>query len=169
MSALDKVDRLAGRALRIVGLFAFLAPLLARGVIGQAFYYTGKAKLANPPVEFFSSLGIPFPEANAVFVAHLEHYGGMLLIAGLATRLVAFLLSSTMVVAILTAHREEVWNAARGIGDSTLVDLAAVAYLTIVVWLVFFGAGVVSLDALVLRAYRRWRGLPAGTEAATPA
>jgi putative oxidoreductase len=165
LSALEKLDHWVGRVLRIAGVLAFVAALLTRIVIGQAFYYTGKAKLAEPPVQFFSDLGIPFPTANAIFVANLEHYGGILLIIGLATRLTALLLSSTMVVAVLTAHRTQVWDAARGVGDAVLADITALTYLALLLWLVFFGPGALSLDALVKRAYQK-KMRPAGTKPA---
>src|SRR5512144_3298983 len=92
---------------RAAALLAFLPPLLTRLVIGQAFFFTGRGKLQNPEgvVSFFTDLGIPFPAANAAFVSRLEYYGGMLLIAGLLTRVVALLLGSTMVVALATADR----------------------------------------------------------------
>jgi putative oxidoreductase len=143
-------------ALKVAAALAFLPPLLTRLVIGQAFYFTGQGKLANPDnvVGFFTELGIPFPAANAAFVSRLEYYGGMLLIVGLATRLVALLLSSTMVVALATAHRADVIAAVHGVGDKVLTDFPALVYLMFVLWLVVFGPGKISLDALVSRWLR---------------
>jgi putative oxidoreductase len=148
--------RAAALGLRIAAVLAFLPPLLTRLVIGQAFYFSGRGKLDNVErtVGFFTSLGIPFPAANAAFVSRLEYFGGMLLIVGLATRLVALGLSSTMVVALLTAHRQEVIDAVHGVGDKILPDLAAFAYLMFLLWLIAFGPGPVSLDALVSRWLR---------------
>ena len=84
--------------------------------MGQAFFLTGRGKLENFPrtVEFFTNLGIPMPELNAAFVSRLEFYGGMLLIVGLATRLVAAGLASTMVVALMTADKQTLLDALRG-------------------------------------------------------
>ena len=65
-------------------------------------------------VGFFTDLGIPFPAANAAFIARLEFYGGMLLIVGLGTRIVASLLGSTMVVALMTADKEALPERAQG-------------------------------------------------------
>ena len=132
---------------------AFLAPLLTRIVIGQAFFLTGRGKWANLDnvVGFFSELGIPMPYANAVFIALLELVGGLCLIAGLGTRLFSLLLSATMIVALLTADRE---NFLKALG-SDLTSVAPVVMLLSLIWLVFFGAGPVSLDHLIFRGFRR--------------
>jgi putative oxidoreductase len=94
------IQRLAGLGLRIAAALAFLAPLLTRLVVGFGFHATGHGKLQNlaKVTGFFSDLGIPFPGANAHFIAYLEFIGGLCLIAGLGTRIFAFLLSCTMVV-----------------------------------------------------------------------
>jgi putative oxidoreductase len=153
MPAPAPVQRVLGLGLRVAAVLAFLPPLLTRLVIGQAFYETGKGKLANPDnvLGFFTDLGIPFPAANAAFVSRLEYYGGMLLIAGLLTRVAALLLSSTMVVALLTAHRQELLDALRGAGEAGLTDLTALVYLLFLLWLAIAGPGAVSLDALLKR------------------
>jgi putative oxidoreductase len=147
------VQRLLNLGLRVAAVLAFLPPLLTRLVMGQAFYFTGRGKLANPEgiVEFFTSLGIPFPGANAAFISRLEYYGGMLLIVGLCTRVVAFLLSSTMVVALMTADKADFVTALKGTTDKGLTDVVPFVYLMLLLWLVIYGPGVVSLDALLKR------------------
>ena len=109
MPAPAGVQRVLGLGLRVAAVLAFLPPLLTRLVVGQAFFFTGRGKLQNPEgvVSFFTDLGIPFPAAGAAFISRLEYYGGMLLIAGLLTRVVALLLGSTMVVALMTADRAD--------------------------------------------------------------
>lgn len=86
----------------------FAAPLLTRLLVGITFFYTGQGKLQNldRTVSFFADQGIPFPAANAVFISSLEFFGGICLILGLGTRIFSALLSSTMVVALLTADKE---------------------------------------------------------------
>lgn len=151
MPALALVRRAAALGLRITGVLSFLPPLLTRLVIGYAFYQTGQGKLANPEnvVGFFTDLGIPFPAANAAFVSRLEFYGGMLLVAGLLTRLVAAGLGSTMVVALLTADKPAFLAALMGTGDAGLTDVVPVVYGLFLLWLIVFGPGLVSLDALL--------------------
>lgn len=154
---IDVVKRGAGLGLKIATALAFLAPLLTRLVMGQAFYQTGSGKLANfsNTVQFFASLGIPMPELNAAFVSRVEYYGGILLILGLLTRLAAALLGSTMIVALLTADKADFVSALMGSGDKGLTDVVPVVYGLFLLWLVLFGPGALSLDALG----KRWLGL----------
>jgi putative oxidoreductase len=146
--------RAAGLGLRVVAVLSFLAPLLTRLTLGQAFFLTGRGKLANfdNTVSFFTDLGIPFPSANAAFVARLEYYGGMALVVGLLTRIVAAGLASTMVVALLTADRSSFLDALWMRGEAGLTDVTPFVYLLLLLWLILFGPGALSLDALL----RRW-------------
>jgi putative oxidoreductase len=152
-AAVHRATRLSAQA---AAALAFLPPLLTRLVLGQAYFLTGRGKLEHfdNTVAFFTDLGIPMPQLNAAFVARLEYYGGMLLIAGLLTRLVALLLSSTMVVALLTADRELFGQALRGIGDAGLTDVTPFVFLMLLLWLVVFGPGAASLDRLLGRWVR---------------
>jgi putative oxidoreductase len=153
MSSIDYLRRGRARALKLAAALAFLAPLATRLVLGQAFYQTGSGKIENfaNTVGFFSALGIPLPEANAFFVSRLEFWGGLLLLVGLATRLVAAGLASTMVVALATADRATFLDALRGTGDAGLTDVVPFVYLLFLGWLVLAGPGSVSLDTLVAR------------------
>ena len=66
---------------------------------------TGWGKLHNihKVIGFFTSLNIPAPALNAWFVSGLEFVGGILLIVGLGSRLLGFLLAFDMLVAYLAA------------------------------------------------------------------
>ena len=155
-SSLPLVRRAAGIGLRVTGALAFVAPLLTRLVMGQAFFQTGTGKLAHfsNTVSFFTDLGIPFPELNAAFVSRLELYGGIALALGLLTRLFAAGLASTMVVALATADRATFVTALEGSGDLGLTDVVPFVYLLFLIWLIFHGPGPVSLDKIL----GRWVG-----------
>ena len=137
---------------KISNKLSFVAPTVTRVVVGYGFFLTGRGKLNHLDkfAGLLQDLGIPFPEIQANFVAHLEYYGGMAILLGVLTRLVALLLSSTMVVALLTADKMafvESWNAA---GETVPVEVASFVYLVMLVWLVFHGAGLLSADRLGL-------------------
>ncbi len=132
--------------------FQFAAPLLTRLVIGTAFFYTGRGKLQNldRTISFFTDLGIPFPGANAVFISSLEMIGGACLMLGFGTRIFAALLSSTMIVALLTADKEGFVAKF----PAELTDVTPVVFLMFLVWLVLYGAGAVSVDGILGRIFR---------------
>jgi len=147
------IQRLASLGLRITGALAFLAPLLTRLVVGWGFHGTGHGKLQNlqKVTGFFSDQGIPFPGPTATFIASLEFVGGLCLVLGLGTRIFAFLLSCTMVVALLTADRADFIQ--KFLPDPT--DVASFTYLLFLIWLVLYGPGPISLDYLL----SKWLGL----------
>ena len=134
----------------------FLPPLLTRAAMGYGFYATGKGKLAHLDRvgQWFDSLGIPFPEAHAWAIGHLEYYGGILLLVGVLTRLVSLLLAGTMVGALLTADKTEFLSSWTPQGESLPVDLAAFVYLVFLSWLIFHGPGRVSIDQLLWNSER---------------
>jgi len=153
-----RIQRLAAFCLRITAALAFLAPLLTRVVVGLGFHATGHGKLMDlgKVTGFFTDLGIPFPGANAAFIAGLEFIGGLCLILGLGTRIFAALLSCSMIVALMTADKASFiekfpWE---------LTDVSAFVYLLFLIWLVLFGPGPVSLD----RFLSKWLGVGGKTE-----
>jgi putative oxidoreductase len=130
-----------------------VAPLITRLVIGQAFFLTGRGKLMNfdSTAGFFAGLGIPFPTANAAFISTLELVGGVCLMLGLGTRVFAALLSSTMVVALMTADKMSFVSALEGTSDQGLTGVVPVVFLMFLLWLVGSGPGPVSVDRIVAR------------------
>jgi putative oxidoreductase len=152
MKAPAPLSRAAALGLRLAAVLAFVAPLMTRITMGHAFFLTGRGKLANfdTTVEFFASQGIPFPALNAAFVSRLECYGGILLVIGLLTRLVAAGLASTMVVALLT-EKHQFFESWRWSGDVGPTDISSWVFLIMLTWLVLYGPGVVSLDSLLAR------------------
>jgi putative oxidoreductase len=130
---------------------AWLPPALARLALGVVFVQTGWGKLhsLDQVTAFFRSLGIPAASMQAPFVAGVELVGGLLLLAGLGTRVAAVPLAGTMVVAILTAQLAHV----HGVGD--LFGLLEFVYLIVFVWLAIAGPGALSLDHLLARRRAR--------------
>ena len=78
--------------------------LLLRVMAGGVFFWEGLLKFvyANQGVGRFTKLGIPFPHFTATFIGGLEIVGGLLLLAGLTTRLIAIPFVAEMLVAILS-------------------------------------------------------------------
>ena len=119
--------------------------LFIRVGVGVFFIRSGWGKLhsLDKVTSFFASLGIPMPGANAVLVASTEFGCGILLVVGLGTRLASVPLAITMVVALLTARREDIesWNA--------LFGMAEALYILLFAWLFVRGAGAVSIDRVL--------------------
>ena len=78
------------------------ATLLLRLMAGGVFLSEGILKFVytNQGVGRFTKLGLPWPQLTANFIACLEIGGGLLLIAGLLTRLIAIPFMIEMIVAI---------------------------------------------------------------------
>jgi len=139
------VDWLIGWPERTASHLMWLGPLFARLTVGWVFLWSGWGKLQNLPqiTENFVSWGIPFPKLLTPFVSGVEFLGGLLLLAGLLTRISAGALGVTMIVAIRSAKWDQV--------DSleSLLGFDETAYLAIFLWLAIAGAGPLSLDRLM--------------------
>jgi putative oxidoreductase len=141
------LDGILARLRATADKLRFMGPTLARITVGLVFIGTGWGKLHNleGTTEFFTSLHIPMPAFNARLTAGTEFFGGLLILLGLGTRLVALPLAFTMVVAIATAKRDDLT------GLSALVGFEEWSYLVLFVWLALAGAGPLSLDNVVTR------------------
>jgi putative oxidoreductase len=78
--------------------------LLLRLMAGGVFLWEGVMKFVfvSQGVGRFTKLGMPFPHFTAAFVGCLEIVGGLLLLSGLMTRLIAIPFIIEMIVAILS-------------------------------------------------------------------
>ena len=128
--------------------------LLVRLYWGWQFAQTGWGKLHNLAkiTDFFMTLNIPFPAANAHFVAGLEFVGGLLLIVGLGTRLVGLLLAGNMLVAYWTADHEALTSIISDPGKFYVADPFTFLFVSVIV--LIFGAGLFSVDALIAKRSR---------------
>jgi putative oxidoreductase len=116
---------------------------------GWQFMQTGWGKLTdiNKVIGFFTDLGIPAPALNAWFVSALEFGGGLLLILGLGSRLIALPLVIDMIVAYITADREALFSIFSNPDKFT----AAAPYTFLIASLIvlIFGPGMASVDAFL--------------------
>jgi len=78
--------------------------LVLRLMAGGVFLWEGILKFVyvNQGVGRFTKLGLPFPHFTAGFVGWLEIVGGLMLLSGLMTRLIAIPFIVEMIVAILS-------------------------------------------------------------------
>ncbi|HYM06488.1 MAG TPA: DoxX family protein [Terriglobales bacterium] len=141
--------------------------LLLRLMAGGVFFWEGILKFVyvNQGVGRFTKLGIPFPHFTAAFVGYLEIVGGMLLLTGLLTRLIAIAFVIEMIVAILST------KISLYLGTSPLplppappqVGFWAVlhevrsdyAQILTAIFLLINGPGKWSLDAVLLRKWKK--------------
>jgi len=149
---MDFLNRhLIGWPRRVASHLQWLAPLLARIVVGWVFLLSGWGKLHNlaAVTQNFIGWGIPFPHLLTPFVSGVEFFGGLFLLLGFMTRISAGALGVTMIVAIASAKWGDV--------DSleTLLGFDETEYLALFVWLAIAGAGRLSLDFLLERRAMR--------------
>jgi putative oxidoreductase len=140
---------------RLDSWFTPLAQIVTRVAFGQAFAITGWGKLHNLEglTKFFTDLGIPAANIQAPFIATLEFVGGLCLVLGLATRPMALLLSCTMVVALVTAHGEDLAKVVTL--DESFANVAPIPFLVAMLWLIAKGAGKLSVDHLIAKRSAR--------------
>jgi putative oxidoreductase len=138
--------------------------LVVRLYWGWQFIQTGWGKLQDlgRVTNYFATLGIPHPLANAVFVAFLEFAGGALLILGLGTRLLGLMLSVDMIVAFYLADRDALQAFLSN--PDKFYAAAPFTFLLASLIALIFGAGLFSLDRLVA-----WRVRRNTTKVAAPA
>jgi putative oxidoreductase len=130
---------------------AWFPILLIRLIEGIVFVDSGQRKRFADLAgfgSFFVELGIPFPYVMAVVVASIEFGGGLCLILGLGTRVVAFAEAVIMANAIWTVQLTDVQS------FSELLFLSEFLSISIGVWLAFSGAGTISLDHWLGRTRR---------------
>ena len=118
---------------------------------GWQFWQAGWGKLQDisKPIGFFTDLGILFPVFNAWLVSSLECFGGVLLVLGLASRLISIPLVIDMTVAYLTADRQALKAIFSEPGKFYGADPYTFWFAALVV--LIFGPGMISLDYLIAR------------------
>jgi len=119
--------------------------LLLRLVLAYGFFVPAKMKWGNIDgiAQWFESLGYPLPTLNAYMAATTETLGVILLTLGFATRLISIPLMFVMVIAILTVHMGNGFDA----GDNGFE--IPLYYLLMLFTLFISGPGKFSVDTLL--------------------
>ena len=136
---------------------ASLSLFILRVVLGIIFFAHGAQKVLGwygghglkGTVGFMASMGLPVP--IAYMVCFFEFLGGIGLIVGFLTRLAALAIAVVMVGAIATVHWKNGffmnWELKPGKGHGIEANLA---FLAMALALFLDGAGLLSIDRLIL-------------------
>ncbi|MGD9627612.1 MAG: DoxX family protein [Pyrinomonadaceae bacterium] len=117
-----------------------------RIITGFLFLWHGSQKLFHfPPYPIGTE--IP-PRAFLIFAGGLEFFGGLLIVIGLFTRPIAFILSGMMAVGYFIVH------APRGFIPLINGGEPAVLYCFVFLYLAFAGAGIWSMDEVIAKNRR---------------
>ncbi|HSB64677.1 MAG TPA: DoxX family protein [Thermoanaerobaculia bacterium] len=157
MNPTDLYLKTTALAEKVFAPFGSLFILVLRLVWGWQFLTTGLGKLQNHArvTDFFTSLGIPMPGLNAWFVGGLETVGGALLLLGLFSRPIAFLLTGNMFVAYLTGDRPALLGVFSNLDAFQKAD--PFMYLLVSALVLTLGPGAISLDRLLTKVIREKR------------
>jgi putative oxidoreductase len=150
-----KFDVLYGWFLRIANSLQSPVLLLVRLYWGWQFFDTGRGKFTDisKVVDYFTSLGVPAPGLNAHFIAILECAGGILLILGLASRLIALPLLIDMIMAYVIADREALGSIFSD--PEKFYNAAPFTFLLASLLILVFGPGKFSVDTLIAAKRRK--------------
>jgi putative oxidoreductase len=153
--------------------------LILRLYFGLGFMAAGLGKLQNVEIHtgFFKEWGIPLPTFNVYLAGTTETVCGCLLLLGAASRIITIPLIGTMIVAYLTAHKEQ-WDALFDSETrSTFFKAPPFPYLFTCLVVLLFGPGLFSIDGAVKWLLQRHKdptsvggdsGGTAGTHAPLP-
>ena len=124
--------------------------LLTRLAWGWELYESGHGHLThlNATIANFTGWGIPHPRFNAYISGYTEMIGGILIMIGLAARLVSVPLFINFCVAYLTASRMTVMNFFHQ-DPSNFIDDNAFPFLMMSLTILAFGPGLLSIDGFL--------------------
>ena len=141
--------------LESIGRYADWAPVLLRVALGLILIVHGYDKLYVTGVSnvaaFFSSVHVPLPAIAAWIAGFVEFFGGILILVGLLTRIVAFLVSIEFLIILylkIVSWKVPLVDFKTGVGGYQL-DLLIFA---VALALFLRGAGIkLSLDKVVFK------------------
>ncbi len=129
--------------------------LVIRVYWGWEFFLSGKGKFINHDkiAEIFQRLNLPLPDLLAWLAAGVECFGGLFLLLGLASRLVAIPLVFTMIVAYVAGDWEKIRNIVSDPDKFVTADPFLFLFTSLIV--LIFGPGRVSVDYLLKCYFER--------------
>jgi len=155
------IERLYRLVIRVGSSLESPFLLTVRLYWGWQFVQTGIGHITHldKVTGYFGDLGIPAPAVMAPLISALELGGGILLGLGLASRLVALLLTGNMLVAFFTGDRDALFSIFSD--PDKFYAAAPYTFLFAVLIVLIFGPGKFSLDAILAKRMRS--GVPGPT------
>jgi putative oxidoreductase len=137
------------------------SPLFLRLIIGYGFMAHGWAKLSKGPAGFeklLAQTGVPFPHITSWISPVIELLGGLAIFLGAFVSITAIPLIFTMLVAIFTIQINYGFSSVKTIGLTPKGPLFGppgyeinLLYIAGLISLMLTGAGIFSIDSLILR------------------
>ena len=157
---INRVEQLYRLLIRASSSLASPFLLAVRLYWGWQFIQTGWGHWTHldKVTAYFGDLGIPFPALSAPFISTLELVGGMLLVAGIASRPIALLLTCNMIVAFITGDREALLSIFSD--PDKFYAAAPYTFLIASLLVLIFGPGTFSLDALLAKRFEPRGAVP---------
>lgn len=132
-SSADKLKNVSLLTVRLILAYGFLNPALM------------KVRDVSAIAKWFESISIPLPVLNAYLATGIEISGVILLALGLFTRIISVPLIIMLIVAIITVHWSNGFEAGNNGFEIPLY------YMIMLFSLIAFGSGKFSLDYLLLK------------------
>jgi putative oxidoreductase len=130
---------------KIGSRFGWLAPLLARLVVGWIFAWRGWNDVHGHTIAAeFGQWGSSHEKYLSPVIAGIELAGGIFLLMGFLTRFFAGLLAVIMIIVLIATHRSVFFHSM-----TDFVNLKETQYLALFLWLFAIGAGKIALDNLI--------------------
>jgi len=109
----------------------------------------GKFTHLEHVTDFFTSLNLPDPHATALFVSLVELVGGILFIAGVASRLVSLILFVNMTMAYLSVPDDRINFSHILSNPSDFYNATPYTYWFAALLILILGPGLFALDTLI--------------------